>query len=166
MGAPQSRPFGLTSGHSRTFPGAGCCAHRVTLPPSGFGKMLPIFNSPTSQVNKLETDRMSIIRRKIKGRGMKHIPSRVSEENAVSLAASKTLGTVRPWVWAQPQRCSVLDNLSPRTQHCLSVCMYVYIYTHTYILFSKNLSFLVFTFFFFFFAREPVGGIAEFFKQM
>ena len=59
----------------------------------------------------------------------------------------------------------MLDNLSPRTQHCLSVCMYVYIYTHTYILFSKNLSFLVFTFFFFF-AREPVGGIAEFFKQM
>ena len=88
----------LTSGHSRTFPGAGCCAHRVTLPPSGFGKMLPIFNSPTSQVNKLETDRMSIIRQKIKGRGMKRIPSRVSEENAVSLAASKTPGTVRPWV--------------------------------------------------------------------
>lgn len=45
--------------------------------------------------------------------------------------------------------------------------MYVRIYTHIYILFSKNLlSFLVFTFFFFFFAREPVGSIVEFFKQM
>ena len=123
VGTPQSRPSWLTRGRSRTFPGAGCCAHRVTLPPSGFGKLLPIFNSPTSQVNKLETDRMSIIRRKIKGRGTKRIPSRVSKENAVSLAASKTPGTVRPWVCAQPQRCFMLDNVSPRTQHCLSVCM-------------------------------------------
>ena len=41
--------------------GSATGAHRVTLPPSGFGKTLPILNSSTSQVNTLETDRMSII---------------------------------------------------------------------------------------------------------
>lgn len=77
-------------------------------------------NSPASQVNKLETDRMSIIRRKIKGRD-KH-SSRVSEENAVSLAASKTPGS---------EALGLLDNLSPNP--ALFECMYVCTYIHTHI---------------------------------
>lgn len=44
----------------------------------------PILSSPTSQVNKLETDRMSIIRWRIKGSGMLCIPADASKESVVS----------------------------------------------------------------------------------